>query len=545
MAAFGVNYWPAYAGPAMWRDFRPQEIARDLAALRAQGISYVRFCLFWPDFMPTPERVEGVMLDRLAAFLDLLAAHGLKGQLSFLVGHMSGQNWPPAWLGDPAKLYGDPGLLDVQDLYFSQVVERVRSHPALEAYIVSNEMPHFTGPVSEALVRPWFARLRAVIRRLDPQRPIGTGDGGWSNLGPSNGFPADLPQDFLGPHGYEFDTREERLIAAYGLAVSAASARANGRPVWFEEFGAPHAVNGEQEVARWAGQVAFEARLQGAERVYWWCGLDFDLPGQDPYRHHAFELTFGALRQDRSPRPVAAALREACLCELPTLPEVGLLAPSYLHQTYPFNAAATADRAYTTRALRNAYAALRSLGYLPRVVYEDQLLAGAVPYGWLVAPSLQKLLAPTWEALERFPGRVLYSYFHGSGFWHGAWTNRAGSFFGGAPRNRYGLPEAAPTQLVAGGEALALPAHPDPFATTPLLLDPREAEVLGRDDRGRPLWVRAGNRDALLYPLEALAEDPQSVARFYRLALGAAPSGAQSPAGSHDLWRRPEDERNL
>ncbi len=109
---------------------------------------------------------------------------------------------------------------------------------------------------------------------------------------------------------------------------SAARAQANGRPVWLEEFGAPHAVNGEEEVAVWAGRVAHEARLQGAERICWWCGLDFDLRGQDPYRHHAFELTFGALRADRSARPVARALREACMAELPVLPEFGLLVPS-------------------------------------------------------------------------------------------------------------------------------------------------------------------------------------------------------------------------
>lgn len=92
-----------------------------------------------------------------------------------------------------------------------------------------------------------------------------------------------------------------------------------------------------------------------------------------------------------------------------TLPEVGLLVPSYLHSTYPFNTASETARAFTIRTLRNAYAALRHLGYLPRVVYEDQLLGDTIPFNHLVVPATQKLLAHTWEALEHFSGRVLYS----------------------------------------------------------------------------------------------------------------------------------------
>jgi hypothetical protein len=213
------------------------------------------------------------------------------------------------------------------------------------------------------------------------------------------------------------------------------------------------------------------------------------------------------------------------MAELPVLPEVGLLVPSYLHETYPFNTAASTDRAFTTRALRNAYAALRQLGHLPRVVYEEELLGGHVPYGLLVVPSTQKLLAPTWEALERHAGRVLYSYFHGSGFWHGAWTGRAERFFGGRPRNRYGLPEAAPTRLGHADFTLALPGHPDPFVATPLLLDPTHSEVVGHDERGRPLWVRLENRELLLYPVEALAENPLTVACLYARVLGMGENG--------------------
>lgn len=532
-ALFGVNYWPSYSGPQMWRDFRPDLIEADLRALKAQGVQYLRFNLFWPDFMPTPEQVEPVMLDRLEQFLLLLGKLGLKGQMSLLVGHMSGENWPPPWLDEPARLYSDPGLLAVQEFYLRSVVERVRHCEGLEGYILSNEMPHFTGPAKPEQVRGWAERLYGAIRVLDPQRPIGTGDGVWYTLAPSNGFSSDLPHDFLGPHGYESDTHPERLLAAYGLAVSAAQAVAAGRPVWLEEFGAPHSVHGEAEIATWASKVVLEARLQGAERICWWCGVDFNLPLQNPYHHHAYEQTFGLLRRDHSVRPVAKALREACAAPLPRLPEVGLLVSSFQHQSYPFHLNTESDYRLTTQALRNAYAALRHLGYKPQVVFERQLLGGECLPGLLVVPSVQKLLAPTWKALERFRGRVIYSYYHGSQLWYGAWMAEAESFFGGKPRNRFGLPEEAPAQLVYNGTAWDLPGHPDPFVTTPLLLEPARASVQGIDPQGRPLWLRLDNRDLLLYPVEALAPDPTLVASIYRDAFGLGAGHAVNPMTGH------------
>ncbi|MBE3597842.1 MAG: hypothetical protein IMX02_03255 [Limnochordaceae bacterium] len=104
-------------------------------------------------------------------------------------------------------------------------------------------------------------------------------------------------------------------------------------------------------------------------------------------------------------------------------------------------------------------------------------------------------------------------------------------FFGGEPHNRFNLAEPAPRALAWEGGQLELPQGPDPFTSTPLVLEPREAEVRGRDEVGRPLWVRVGRRDMLLYPLEALAEDPEVVATFYAAVLGReARPGAQSAA---------------
>lgn len=540
----GVNYWPGYAGPGMWTDFREDAIAKDLAALRAAGVEYTRSFVFWPDFMPQPDAVEPAALERLRRFMALHEQAGLSVHLTFLVGHMSGENWPPRWMPQPARLYTDPALLLAQERLIEAVARAVRESPALEAYVMTNELPLFTGPAPSEAVRAWASRMVGLVKALDPGRPVSIGDGAWYVLsGFGGGFRPTLPQDVIAPHLYLADTDPGRQVAAYGLALAMARrlASARGKEVWLEEFGATHSVFGEDEVASWARRVVEEARLHGATRIGWWCGLDFEerLAGVPPYSHHPHELSFGMLRADRSPRPVAAALREAMRAPLPTLPPVGLLVPSYLYRVYPFH---ERPAAVLQQAMLNAYAALRQLGYLPQVVLEEDLVGGSATAGQgvapdldeigrradplpgvLVAPSVQKLLATTWDRLREYPGRVVYSYLHATGVrsHEGAWIPAATArrFFGGEPRNRFNLAERAPRALVWDGGKLDLPPGPDPFAETPLVLDVREARVLGRDEEGRPLWIRAGQRDMLLYPLEALAEAPSAVATFYRAAL--------------------------
>lgn len=538
----GVNYWPVYAGPRMWRDFRPHEITRDLAALKDVGVDYLRAFLFWPDFMPTPSRVEPQMLDRLEEFLDLCQTADLKVHLSFLVGHMSGENWSPAWLDDPTRLYSDPVLLDIQARYLREVTARVGQHPALAAYVLSNEMPIYAGVGTTATVGQWAERLCGVLAGVQPRLPVSLGDGAWYCLGDETGFSPDHAQDILAPHLYIAETDAGRQIAAYGLAVGTATALAHGREVWLEEFGASQNTFGEAQIAEFAGRVATEARLQGASHICWWCGFDFELTEDLPYFHHGFELRFGLLNSDRTPKLAAAALREAVRAPLPELPEVGLLVTSYLPEHYPFS---WDDRDFVKRALRNSYAALRNLGYRPRIVPEREFLAGTaqVP-DILLVPSTQKLLAPTWGALARHAGRVIYSYFHGALDIHtGAWVHDAGAFFGALPHNRYGLSETAPTQLLSAGESWPLPAHANALATTPLLLDAQnlgDAELIGSDELGRPLWVRTGNRDLLLYPLEALAQSPAEVEPIYRALLASVGADARQTGSQQTEPQRPE-----
>src|SRR6266540_3741474 len=227
--------------------------------------------------MPSRERVEPEALDRLSAFCGLVDRAGLRLHLSLLVGHMSGENWSPPWLADPAQLFVDPGLLEVQERYIRGVVEHVQGFACVEAFDLTNEMPHFAGAARRDVVERWAGRLYRAAKEADPAaRPVTLGDGAGYVLGEDTGFAASHAQDVLALHLYRSDTDPDRLVAAHGLAVGVARALAGDREVWLEEFGAPHSVFGEEQVAEWAGKVVLEARLQGAARVCWGCGLDLD-----------------------------------------------------------------------------------------------------------------------------------------------------------------------------------------------------------------------------------------------------------------------------
>ena len=96
----GVNFWSRTGGPLMWRYYDPRIVRGELDALREHGMTLTRSFFYWPDFMPAPDRLDEQLV---AHFLDFLDAHQERGMSSiptFLVGHMSGQNWDPAWRGN-------------------------------------------------------------------------------------------------------------------------------------------------------------------------------------------------------------------------------------------------------------------------------------------------------------------------------------------------------------------------------------------------------------------------------------------------------------
>src|SRR4249920_222424 len=96
----GANFWSRAGGPRMWVHYDAAIVRSELAVLAEHGLNTTRSFCFWPDFVPQPEQFDDEVLARFADFLDAHVEHGMTTIPTFLVGHMSGENWDPAWRND-------------------------------------------------------------------------------------------------------------------------------------------------------------------------------------------------------------------------------------------------------------------------------------------------------------------------------------------------------------------------------------------------------------------------------------------------------------
>jgi endo-1,4-beta-mannosidase len=308
----GANFWSRAGGPFMWRSYDPAVVSAELRVLREHGLTMTRSFFFWPDFMPGPEVIDEEMAARFADFLDRHAELGLVTVPTFIVGHMSGQNWDPPWRAG-RDLLSDVWLVGRQAWFAGQMVRRFGSHPAVAGWLASNEMPLYGGDrTPHETVAAWVQIIRDAVRAAGGHQPFSAGDGAWGveASGRDNGFRlADLAGlcDFLGPHVYP--AGDGQIRQHYAAAWACELAGTFGRPVVLEEFGVSSDFASGPNAARYYRHVLYHSLLAGATGWIAWNNTDFDLPGQDPYRHHAFEQRFGLTDAAGTPKPALAEMR--------------------------------------------------------------------------------------------------------------------------------------------------------------------------------------------------------------------------------------------
>jgi endo-1,4-beta-mannosidase len=93
----GTNFWSRTGGPRMWTRYDGAVVREELATLARHGLNMTRSFCYWPDFVPEPETLDTDVLDRFRDFLDAHVELGLGTVPTFIVGHMSGENWDPSW----------------------------------------------------------------------------------------------------------------------------------------------------------------------------------------------------------------------------------------------------------------------------------------------------------------------------------------------------------------------------------------------------------------------------------------------------------------
>ncbi|HEX8950458.1 MAG TPA: beta-galactosidase trimerization domain-containing protein, partial [Polyangia bacterium] len=444
----GANYWSRAGGPRMWERFDEAVVRDELAALKAAGLDCLRMFAFVPTMMPHPPALDDERLVAMARFADLAAAAGLALLPTPLVGHMSGENYGFVGQSADRSLYRDAELRAWQTALVRGVVRALADKPNVAAWILSNEMPLWAGAVGLASGAPagdvvdWARALTAAVRDADATRPVGTGDGmmsGW----PTRAL-ADVV-DWVGPHVYYGDV--DPLRHAFNTDFVLARARAIGRPVLLEEFGASSTQAGEAEHAAYVRESVLTSLAAGAAGALVWCASDFDrhtLGNETPYSHHAFELGFGLLGADGSEKPVCDELRALRTLvdglDFPSLERprarAAIVVSDWVEEPFPFS---WEDKGGLRRALLQSYVLAAQAGLDPDVVAEADALDG---YALVIVPSTQKLRVPTWHKLEaaaRAGATIYWSYFSGDHEFHqGAWCPNFTALTGLRHRLRYG-----------------------------------------------------------------------------------------------------------
>ncbi len=562
----------------MWRGYDPAVIREELAVLARHGLTMTRSFFYWPDFMPGPYEIDETMTARFADFLDRHAERGMTTIPTFIVGHMSGQNWDPSWRAG-RDLYADVWMVGRQAWFAAEMVRRYAAHPAVAGWLVSNEMPIYGGSTTaHEIVASWAQLVKNAVRAAGGNQPFSLGDGAWGIevTGNDNGFRlADIAElaDFLGPHVYPIgdDPVRQRYVAALQCELAGTF----GKPVIMEEFGVSSDFASDEHASRYYRHVLYNTLLAGATGWIAWNNTDFDLPGQNPYRHHAFEQNFGLTSASGTPKGTLREMRsfaatvkaiDAGRCGRADT-DTALIVSSYLDTRYPFTSPEAP--AAVSKALHQSYVSARLADLAPKLTRETTgIESGAKLY---LAPSVKQILASTAGTLERLAesGACVYvSYCAGDVAWHrGPSYGRMNDLFGVRHSLDVGLADAITDEVVeltltrdfgglTRGTTLAFRAAGSEHSRAYLPVVPTTAEVIATDAHGRPALLRrqAGLGSLILctYPLEYMAAvtprvNPDAAVTLYgALATHAGvrrPVSADDPRVACDLLVRADGAR--
>jgi endo-1,4-beta-mannosidase len=561
----GANFWSRSGGPLMWRSYDPAIIDEELKTLADYGLTMTRSFFYWPDFMPAPDQIDEDMTARFADFLDRHQARGLQTIPTFIVGHMSGENWDPAWRAG-RDLYSDVYMVGRQAWFAAEMTRRFCHHPAVAGWLVSNEMPLYGGADTDHhTVEAWARLIRDAVRAAGGHQPFSLGDGAWGIevRGRDNGFRlSDIAPlvDFLGPHVYPVG--DDPVRQKFAAALDCELAGTFGKPVIMEEFGVSSDFAAEDNAARYYRHVLWNTLLAGATGWIGWNNTDFALTTQDPYRHHSFELNFGLTDATGRPKKTLAEMRDfrqaldaigfAGIRREDT--DTAIIVSSYLDTQYPF----TSPRVHqaVARSLTQGYISARLADLAPALTRESTGIDRTARL--YLAPSVKQVLATTADAVEdlaRAGATVYVSYSPGDVDWHrGPSYGRMNSLFGITHQLDVGLNDLIEDEVVeltftrdfgglTRGATLRWRAAGSEHSRAYLPVIPAEAEVIATDAHGRPAILRRalapGPGDIILctYPLEHMAAvtprvNPDATVTLYS-AL-AAHAGVRRPVTVDD-----------
>jgi hypothetical protein len=323
----GANYWASHAGTAMWRDWRPEVVDGDLAALHQAGLQVLRVFPLWPDFQPLSLLYGGggrpremrhgeeplpdgdcgqaglseEMMDRFAQFLDLAAKHDLECIVGLLTGWMSGRLHVPPALGR-VNVLTDPAAIRWEVRFVRHFVRRFKDHPALAGWDLGNEC-NCMGEATRDQAYLWTSAVADAIRVADPAHPVVSGMHGLTPTGHwAIEDQAELT-DVLTTHPYpaftphcDQDPVDTIRTLLHSTAESRYYADVGGKPCLCQEIGTlGPMMAGPEAAARFTRGCLFSLWAHDCHGFVWWCAFDQTHLTHAPYDWHPMERELGLM----------------------------------------------------------------------------------------------------------------------------------------------------------------------------------------------------------------------------------------------------------
>ncbi len=334
----GCNYWASHAGTAMWSDWRPAVVEKDMRRMAIAGLQVLRVFPLWPIFQPLtllrgyqghsqeyrhgeeplPETEAGQdglseeALLRFAWLADCAARHRLKLLVSLITGWMSGRLFvPPALEG--RNLITDPEAMMWQVRFARGFVRRFAAHPSIVAWDLGNEC-NCLAPSTRHESWLWTAVLTQTIRGADSTRPVLSGMHSLAMKKESVWHLHDQAEltDMLTTHPYplftphcDHDPINCMRSCLHATAESCLYADVGGKPCLVEEVGSLSDMFASEPIAAdYLRTILFSAWAHDLRGLLWWCAFDQSHLKHAPYDWCAFERELGLFRGHGSPKPI-------------------------------------------------------------------------------------------------------------------------------------------------------------------------------------------------------------------------------------------------
>ena len=341
----GCNYWDSVSGTEMWKNFNPEVIDKDLAALKKCGVKYLRVFPLWRDFQPlkklyawqgnfgeytvgenyeyldnNPDAIDENQVENFREFARIADKYDMKLAVSIVTGWMSGRLFVPPAL-DGKNLNTDPEVLMWTEKYARALVARLRDIKNIVMWDLGNECNCLERVKTRAEAYVWTATVRNAILSSDNTRPISSGmhslvcdndSGVWQlcDQGELCDFVTTHPYPSAAVNG-DIEPYNELRMTITPTAQSEYYAGVSKKPCIIQESGTFSPMLGNERMSADFLRVnvlsAFANNLGG---FLWWCGMEHLKLKNPPYSWSMIERQLGMTDLDRNPKPAGKEMKK-------------------------------------------------------------------------------------------------------------------------------------------------------------------------------------------------------------------------------------------